>query len=101
MKNGKFPWCALFRKTLKIGVLVVCLLCKALLCILGVLCGFLTTFTNFLTKLKFRLPAACIGSTVHPRCIMWFSGQFFFLLSVQVSLLNTKLHTKIKEFPYE
>ena len=35
-------------------------------------------FYQLLTKLKFRLPAACIGSTVHPRCIMWFSGQLFF-----------------------
>ena len=52
------------------------------------------TFTNFLTKLKFRLPAACIGSTVHPRCIMWFSGQFFFLLSVQVSLKKKKKKKK-------
>ena len=44
VKNGEYPWCALFRKFLKIGVQVVCLLCKALHCILGVLCGFLDNF---------------------------------------------------------
>ena len=44
VKNGEYPWCALFRKFLKIGVQVVCLLCMALLSILGVLCGFLDNF---------------------------------------------------------
>ena len=43
-KNGEYPWCALFRKILKIAVKLVCLLCMALLCILGVLCGFLDNF---------------------------------------------------------
>ena len=58
VKNGEYPWCALFRKVFKIGVYVVCLLCIALLYILGCL-------------------LALYGSTVHPRCILWFSGQFF------------------------
>ena len=40
VKNGEYPWCTLFRNFLKIAV-YVCLLCMALLCILGVLCGFL------------------------------------------------------------
>ena len=38
VKNGEYPWCALFRNYIKIGV---GLLCMALLCILGELCGFL------------------------------------------------------------
>ena len=44
VKNGEYPWCALFRKILKIAVKLVCLLCMALLCILGVLYGFLDNF---------------------------------------------------------
>ena len=37
---------------------------------------------------------ALYGSTVHPRCIMWFSGQFF-LLSVHTSLKKANLDNKI------
>ena len=29
---------------------------------------------------------ALYGSTMHPRCIVWFSGQYFFLLSMHASL---------------
>ena len=47
----------------------------ALLCILGCL-------------------LALYGSTMHPRCIMWFSRQFF-LLSVHASLKKANLNNLI------
>ena len=39
---GEYPWCALFRKILNSSI--DCLLCMALLCILGILYGFLNYF---------------------------------------------------------
>ena len=67
VKNGKYPWCALFRnisQNWSIG---------CLLALYG----------------STVHPRSLYGSTMHPRCIMWFSGQFF-LLSVHASLRRKK-----------
>ena len=48
VKNEEYPWYALFRNFLKLEYNIIG-------CFL-----------------------ALYGSTVHPRCIMWFSGQFLF-----------------------
>ena len=46
-----------------------------------------TTFTNVLTKLKFRLPACIVWFYYASSSIIWwFLDKFFFLLSVLVSL---------------
>ena len=60
-----------------------------------------TTFTNFLTKLQFRLPACIYGSTMHPARLYGGFGQFFFsLLSVLVALKERKKERKNEKWPF-
>ena len=49
-----------------------------------------TTITNFLTKLKFRLPACIVWFHYAPSSIIWWFLDNFFLLSVQVALKKKK-----------
>ena len=48
------------------------------------------TITNFLTKLKFRLPACIVWFHYAPSSIIWWFLDNFFLLSVQVALKKKK-----------
>ena len=50
----------------------------------------MTTITNFLTKLKFRLPACIVWFHYAPSSIIWWFLDNFFLLSVQVALKKKK-----------
>ena len=57
-----------------------------------------TTFTYFGQNWSIDCLLALYGSTKHPAQLCGGFGQFFFLLSVQVALLHTKLQPKIKEY---